>query len=198
MTFPENAKSPKYCVIFSCGAKRASSERLAACTGAATRPTRIANPRKTCSPMAENGFDPAIFSATSVVKKMCVLSTERMPTAPAMRASSAKTITALGPSRSSRPTADQCAKCADKRQHDAEDAKLQRSPSENRRSINPAECEDGGEAIGVEHACDQKDQAGLASTAAISACPITQRREIAWDVRAARPRAGRARTEKTE
>ena len=66
VTFPENANNPKYWVILSGGARRASSERLEDCTGAETRPTTIAKARNTCSPAEENGEEPGTLGSTSM------------------------------------------------------------------------------------------------------------------------------------
>ena len=67
-------------------------------------------------------------------------------------------MTVFGPIAVVEPAADQRAEGADERQDDAEDAEFQRTPAEDRRTVNPAECEDGGQAVRIEHAGDEKDQ----------------------------------------
>ncbi len=54
-------------------------------------------------------------------------------------------ITVLEPTVSSRCAAHQCAQNARDREHDAEDAELERAPAEHVAAVDAAEGEDGGE-----------------------------------------------------
>ncbi len=94
-----------------------------------------------------------------------------MPRAPISEDEQRRDDDELGADAVVERAADEGAEGADQRQDDAEQSELQRTPAEHRGAVDAAEGENGGEAVGVDHARDEEEQHVCGSAAASAPCP---------------------------
>ncbi len=118
----------------------------------------MAKARNACSPSDENGFEPASFlrhlGRVENVRLVDRQDSKRADDAEKKGADDHR----LGAEAVIEHAADERAEHAGQRQYDAEDAELERAPAEDVGAVDAAEGEDGGEAVGVDHARQQEQQ----------------------------------------